>query len=328
VAYLRGSSLANELGFVFTDGGDGDVLATSSSLPNASGSEDTAVLIDQVQWLPDSQGLAFSSTIVFQNAPGILPQADLWIVPLAGEPEARFAPGEGGHTFNISPDGAQVIFGLPESMVQANMDGTNRQTVLEFAFVNTASEYAYAPTVQWLANGNTAVTAVSSADPWQPSASATLYRIQNGNAFVNGNVDGNILFNPVLWPPDGSQTAFVQFIPDGSNSQTLILADGSGANPIAYQPGQNMRLFGWNPGGSKVLYSSDGFVAVGQAGAEPVALPLPAGVSDAQWLTDTAFMMVVGQDVSWNLVSGNVAGEMELLTAVSNSNVQFDVWTP
>ncbi|NJN53957.1 MAG: hypothetical protein HC804_03885, partial [Anaerolineae bacterium] len=179
------------LGYMNTDGSGGDFLVTSRSLPNASGSADVTVLIDQISWLPDSQSLAFSSYLVNKTGPGAAPQSDLWIAPLNGSPQARFAAGEGGHRFNISPDGARVLFSLPEGLVQANMDGSNRQTVLNFGFVNTASEYAYVPVTQWVGNGNTAVTAVSGPDPWQASATASLYRIANGNSLVQGSLPGN-----------------------------------------------------------------------------------------------------------------------------------------
>lgn len=328
IAFLRGDNESNELAYVNSNGEGGGLLASSTNIPNASGSSDVTVLIDQVQWLPNSQSVAFSSYVLNKTGPGAVPQSDLWLVSVGGSLQERFTAGDGGHRFNISPDGARVIFSLPESIVQANLDGSNRQTVLNFGFVNTASEYAYVPLVQWLANGSTAVTAVSSPDPWQPSANASLYRIQNSNAFVNGNVLGNILFSPVLWPEDGSQTAYVQFIPDGSNTQTLVLADSSGAKPIAYRQGQNLRLFGWSPDGSRVLYAGEGFVGVGQADEAPAELVLPVGLGDAQWLNSTAYVMNLGTGDSWNVTSGNLAGGTELLVTATGNNVQFDIWVP
>lgn len=331
VAILRGNEQANVLGYFNTNGEGGDMLVASVSLPNASGAANMTVLIDQVQWLPDSQSLVFSTYLVNQVGPGAAPQADLWTVALSGSPQERFAAGQGGHTFNISPTGAQVIFGLPESIVQVNLDGSNRQTVLNFAFVNTASEYAYAPLAQWLANGTTAVTAVSGADPWQPSASASLYRIQNGNAFVSGNVTGNILFSPVQWTSDGSRLGYIRLIPDGSNTQTLVIADSSGGSPQAYRTGPNLRFFGWNPANSHVLYAGgtdNTFVGVGQSGAEPVETLFPVSLLDAQWLRDNAYVMILGTGNNWNITSGNLNGAMHILATASGSSVQLAVWTP
>lgn len=331
VAFLGGSSEANILGYFNTDGDGGDILVASVSLPNATGSTDVAVLIDQMQWLPDSQALAFSTYVVNKVGPGAAPQADLWTVSLNGARQERFPAGSGGDTFNISPDGARVIFGLPESVMQVNMDGTNRQTVLNFARVNTASEYAYAPVVQWLANGNTAVAAVSSQDPWQLTASASLYRIQNGNAFVSGNVAGNILFSPVQWTSDGSRLGYLRFIPDGSNINTVVIADSNGAAPQAYRSGQNMRVFGWSPDNAHLLYAGetdDTFIGVGRPGAAPVEVLVPVGLMDAQWLNNTAFIMALGTSNIWNITSGNLAGNTQILATATGDNIPFDTWTP
>ncbi len=327
VAFLRGNNESNVLGYMNTDGSGGDFLVTSRSIPNASGLPDVTVLIDQIAWLPDSQSLAFSSQVVNRVGPGAAPQSDLWIAPLNGSPQARFAAGQGGHRFNISPDGARVLFSLPESLVQVNMDGSNRQTVLTFAFVNTASEYAYVPVTQWVGNGNVALTAVSGQDPWQTNASASLYRIANANALVQGSLPGNILFNPVQWSSDGSKLVYVRFIPDGSNQQSLILADSSGSNTQPYRSGQNMRSFGWNRANSHVLYAGEGFFGLGQAGANPVEVLLPVGLSDAQWLNNTAYVLGLGTGNVWNLTSGNLTGDTAIV-ATAVGSVQFDVWAP
>ncbi|MBX3059686.1 MAG: PD40 domain-containing protein [Anaerolineae bacterium] len=327
VAFLRGNNDSNVLGYMNTDGSGGDFLVTSRSVPNASGSSDVTVLLDQIVWLPDSQSLAFSSQLVNRVGPGAAPQSDLWIAPLNGSPQARFAAGQGGHRFNISPDGARVLFSLPESLVQVNMDGSNRQTVLTFAFVNTASEYAYVPVTQWVGNGNVAVTAVSGQDPWQANTSASLYRIANANALVQGSLPGNILFNPVQWSSDGSKLVYVRFVPDGTNQQTLILADSSGSSAQPYRTGQNLRSFGWNPANSQVLYAGEGFFGVGQAGINPMEVLIPVGLSDAQWLNNTAYVMSLGTGNVWNLTSGNLTGDTEIV-ATATGSVQFDVWSP
>lgn len=328
VAFLRGDSSSNVLGFLNTDAEGGDMLTASVSIPNSGNSSDTAVLIDQIAWLPDSQSLAFSTKLINQVGPGVQPQADLWTVTLSRNLTERFPAGSGGHTFAISPNGSQVIFGLPESIVQANMNGSNAQTALTFSFVNTASEYAYAPRVQWLANGLTAVTAVSDADPWQAGTEAALYQIQNGSSLVQGNIPGNILFSPVYWTNNGNQLAYVQFLPDGSGTQTLVIADGRGNSPQAYRTDDNLRLFGWNPGSSYILYAGDGYFGVGQQGAAPNEVLIPVGLQDAQWLTGSSFVMSLGSGSSWNLTSANLNGDTEILATASGNQVQFDTWTP
>ncbi len=328
VAFLRGDSRANVLGFLNTDSEGGDMLIASVSLPNSSESADVAVLIDQFAWLPDSQALAFSSILVNQTGPGVQPQADLWTISLNRDLTETFPAGSGGHTFALSPNGSQVIFGLPESIVQANLDGSNAQTVLTFSFVNTASEYAYAPLVQWLANGTTAVTAVSGADPWQADTEAALYRIQNQTPLVQGNLPGNILFSPVQWTSTGGRLAYVQFIPDGSGEQTVIVAEGNGDRAQAVRTDNNLRVLGWNSADTHLLYVGDGYFGIGQSGATPTEVPVSVAISDGQWLGETAFVMSLGSGNIWNLTSANLSGETEILATANGNNVQFDTWVP
>ncbi|MCP4362904.1 MAG: hypothetical protein GY796_33280 [Chloroflexi bacterium] len=329
VAYLSGDTATNTLNIINVDGSSDRTLIQSADIPAALSKQTvgSAILIDQIAWLPDSQLLAYSSRLDNLTGPGSQPQADLWTVTLDGSITPRFRPGEGGHTFAISPSGIQVIFSLPESIVQANMDGSNRQTVFDFAFVNTASEYAYVPVVQWLADGST-VTAVSNPDPWQPEANAALYLIQNGAASALGTVPGNILFSPIQWQSTAAQLAYVQFIPDDANNQTLLVADGRGQNPQPYHAGDNLQLWGWNEGNGRFLYSGDGFMGIGQPAADAVEFALPAALRDAQWLNNIAFIMNLGSGASWNLTAANLSGDTALLATASGNLVDFDTWTP
>jgi hypothetical protein len=150
-----------------------------------------------VDWLPNSQTLAFSTNIVNLVGPGAAPQADLWLVTTSGSLTEQFAIDTAGHTFALSPDGSRVIFGNPESVTRVNLDGSNRETVIEFPFVNTASEYAWAPTAQWLPSGSQAYVAIAAEDPWTADAGAALYQIPvSGPAVAIGSLLGNTLFSP------------------------------------------------------------------------------------------------------------------------------------
>lgn len=331
VAFLQQNAGGNVLGYFNTSGHGGDILVASVSLPNSSGWADSTVSISQIAWLPNSQGLAFTTEVISNSGPGAYKQADLWTVTLTGSRQERFTAGNGGHLFAISPDGAKVIFSLPTRLVQANLDGSSAQTLLEFPQINTASEYEYVPIVQWLGNGQTAVTAVPGPDPWQANPSASLYRIQNGNAFASGTVAGNILFNPVQWSHDGNRLGYVRSIVNPANNQSVIVANSNGDSPQLYRDGQNLRFFGWNSANSYFLYGGetmDTFIGIGQVGQAGSEVGFGVGLSDAQWLSNQAFVMVLGTLGSWQLTSGDVLGHNQPLANLVGNFVQMDVWSP
>jgi hypothetical protein len=168
IAYVAGTFESNRLGVVSVAGSN-QTLVESSELPNGAG-EDFITLINQIEWLPNSQSIAFNTRAVNLVGPGGAPQPDLWRVTIGGSLTEQFALESGGHTFALSPDGTRVIFGNPESVTRVNMDGSNRETVIEFPFVNTASEYAWVPTAHWLPGGSQAYVAIADDEPWTADA--------------------------------------------------------------------------------------------------------------------------------------------------------------
>ncbi len=154
IAFVAGAFDNNQLGIVSATGGS-QILVSSADLPEADNA-DFATVFNQIAWLPNSQAIAFNTRIVNRIGPGAAPQPDLWQVTTSGTLTEQFALGDGGHTFALSPDGSRVIFGNPESVIRANWDGSNRQMVIEFPFINTASEYTWVPTAQWLPSGSQA----------------------------------------------------------------------------------------------------------------------------------------------------------------------------
>lgn len=328
IAYLAGDFERNRLGIISVSGSD-QVLVASEDLPNAAGS-DFAVLIDQVDWLPNSQTLAFSTNIVNLVGPGAAPQADLWLVTTSGSLTEQFAIDTAGHTFALSPDGSRVIFGNPESVTRVNLDGSNREIVIEFPFVNTASEYAWAPTAQWLPSGSQAYVAIAAEDPWTADAGAALYQIPvSGPAVAIGSLLGNTLFSPVQWTRSGSNLGYAQVVIDSSNTRSIVVADGTGENPIiADSTTEVMEFTGWNRSGSHFLYTGPGYVGVGQLGQSPLEVLVTGNIGRQMWLTDGAFVTAVSSAGSWELITGNVAGNTRLVGDTAVDNPVFDVWVP
>lgn len=329
IAYLAGDFESNRLGIVSVSGSD-QVLIASEDLPNEAGS-DFAVLIDQVDWLPNSQTLAFSTNIVNLEGPGAAPQADLWLVTTSGSLTEQFAVDTAGHTFALSPDGSRVIFGNPESVTRVNLDGSNRETVIEFPFVNTASEYAWAPTAQWLPSGSQAYVAIADGDPWTADAGAVLYQIPvSGPAVPIGSLLGNTLFTSVEWTRSGGNLGYVQVIIGPDNAQSVVIAEGDGASATAVKTTNNQPLTfsGWNRSGTYFLYAGLGFLGIGQVGQPPLEVLLTGNVSQQMWLTDGAFVTAVGSSGSWELFTGNVAGNTRLVGETAVDSPVVDVWEP
>jgi hypothetical protein len=209
------------------------------------------------------------------------------------------------------------------------MDGSQVETAVTFDFVNTASEYAYAPLAQWLPDNSSALVAISSADPWQPEANASLFRIPaTGTAVSLGTILGNILFTPVNWTASGNNLVYVQMVPAGSNEQALTLAQGNGQNPQAYRVGEQLTLYAWSPNSAQFLYAGNGFYAIGRPGDAPLEIATTATATSMQWLNNNAFVLLNGSMGSWQLEAVNVEGETAVLANIDTDFVASDVWVP
>ncbi len=328
IAFVAGTFENNRLGVVSVAGGS-QILVDSADLPNASG-PDFAILIDQIAWLPNSQTIAFNTVISNLVGPGIGPQADLWLVTMGGGLTEQFASGTAGHSFALSPDGTRLILGNPESVTRVNLNGSNRETVITFPAVNTASEYAWVPTAQWLSGGSQATVAIAAADPWMPEATATLYQIPvSGPAVEIGSVLGNTLFSPPKWTRSGNNLGYIQIVIDSSNVRSMVVADGNGGNPVTVASVANQLEFtGWNRSGSRFLYTGQGYFGIGQVGQPPLEVLVPGRVDTQMWLNDSAFVTAVGSSGSWDLLTGNLAGSTRVVAGTAVQFVQLDIWVP
>lgn len=329
IAFVAGDFDSNQLGIVYAAGGS-QILVSSADLPEADNA-DFATLINQVAWLPNSQSLAFNTSTVNLIGPGGAPQPDLWLVTTNGGLTEQFALGDGGHTFSLSPDGSRVIFGNPESVTRVNLDGSNRQVVIEFPFINTASEYAWVPTAQWLPSGSQAYVSIPDADPWTAESDATLYQIPvSGPAMEIGALLGNTLFASPIWSRSGGNLGYTQVILGPANEQSIVIADGDGDNPATVRTTNNqpLRFAGWNAAGTHFLYAGADYVGVGQVGQPALEVLVAGGVSGQLWLTDGVFVTAVSNSGGWQFLTGNVAGNTALVGGTGVDTAVFDVWAP
>ena len=196
--------------------------------------------------------------------------------------------------------------------------------------MNTASEYAWVPTAQWLPSSSQAYVAIAAADPWTEDAAATLYQIPvSGPAVAIGSVPGNTLFSPLHWTNNGSRLAYLQIIINSDNVRSVAVADSDGDNLATYTTKTSQLEFtGWNNAGTHFLYFGSGFVGIGQLGQAPIEALVSGSVGQQMWLTNGAFVTAVGSSGNWTLLTGNVAGNTRVVGETAVDFVQFDVWTP
>ncbi len=327
IAYITSTPESNAIHMINIDGSDDRILFSSTDLVVIV-ETDTAVLIDQVQWLSDSQGLAFNTQMVNLVGPGQASREDLWTIGLDGTLTNPLDAGLGGGSFAISRND-QVIFGQDEGIVRANLGGSRAETAVSFDFINTASEYVYYPQAQWTSDATQAFVAIPSAAPWGPEADAALWRIPaNGAAEALETLPGSILFNPVVWSPNGRRLAHIFQVPDGSSPPVLNIRDGDGLNPTAYDSGEQIAFHDWHPDEIHFLYAGSGYYAVGQVGAPPTRFGVVGGTAVMQWLTPSSFVVANGGGGVWSLIVSNVDGDTDLLAAANTGFVQIDVWRP
>jgi hypothetical protein len=337
VAYLNGRNGANSLKTVNIDGRDERTLveAADLDLPAGYDESDWELRLNQIQWLANSQEVAFNTALLNLVGPGIGPQEDFWTVDLAGETTEVYPAGIGGGTFSISPGGV-ILLSRRNEIVRADLAGTV-QSLISFTLINTASEYIYYPTPRWNSDGSAAYVAVPSSEPFGPSPTARLWRIPAvGGATQLGTLNENILFSDLYWNDSGAQLAYTRLIDEvGSPTPRLMIASGGGQLPADGQPyasDEQLGLHGWSPNNQNFLFSGRGYFAIGQPLAGETRVPLPdnSRVGDGQWLNAEHYVVSLqpGGSGNWLMVSGNLLGNTTPLLNLSSERPFFALWTP
>jgi Tol biopolymer transport system component len=258
----------------------------------------------------------------------------LWTGAAGAAPVVRFEPGQGGGAFDIA--GNRVVMSSDTEIIRANLDGSGREVVHTFPFINTASEYIYYPVPQWTANGEVAFVAIPSPEPFNNEAEAGVWQIlNNGPAVLLTELTGNILFNPVQWADNGNTLAYVRQVIDASNPPLqLYIGSGQGfanLNPYGDEAGQ-LTFLDWSDDGSHFLYyeQNGGATAyVGAVGAAPVEIDTPGNqILTGRWLTHSTYIIVAGGGNNQRILSGNLDGETAELVEVQTTLNGVDGWVP
>lgn len=334
IAYLISRGTENKLGVV-TPSGENKILVDLATLPYEV-EERYANVIYQFAWLPDSQSIAFNTLNRSLESGYLVDRADLWLVTTDGDLSEQFLAGKAGYTFALSPDGTRLLFGNPESIVRTHLDGSQAETVLTFPRVATYSEFVWAPLAQWSPDGRTAHVAIAPADILPEDAEATLYRIpESGTAVQIGTIPSLSLDPHPSWNQNQANLGYVFERLDNSYTEYFVLAEGDGRNPMTYGSANSIWAAGWNAAGTHFLYSgatyvsdSHNFVGIAQPHQPGTEVVLDGRVGRLVWLTNDTFIMAVGSQGDWELVMGDVAGNLQSVGETAVDRVWFAAWSP
>ncbi|NLF03370.1 MAG: hypothetical protein GX601_20605, partial [Anaerolineales bacterium] len=221
-----------DLWVVGVDGSDLHRLVAVADLPGetvtASDSDDE-ILLDrvpmQVAWLPGSNALAFNTQLMVEH--GMAPKDDLWRVGVDSQGLTQVLPDGQGGVFAFSPDGAHLAVSTPSEVSMMNADGGNRRALVDFDFVDTASEYAFYPMPAWAPDGSSALVAISSPEPFSDAIpTADVWRLPvDGAALQLATLSGTFLFSAMgdsLWSADRTRVGYTVAAEVWSNERTLV----------------------------------------------------------------------------------------------------------
>ncbi|MCZ7671150.1 MAG: hypothetical protein M5U34_30390 [Chloroflexi bacterium] len=219
-----------------------------------------------------------------------------------------------------------ALLGQKTAVLRTNLDGSQAETVIRFPAVNTASEFAFYPWLQWLDGGAFAQAALSSPEPYT-KPEANLWRIPaTGKAESLITLPGNIIFSPVIWSDSGEQAGYIRQLT--GRESALVIGAGDGQNMTPYGDTAD-HFFGWNPAGKQFVYTGPGTYAIGQTGEEPLLIDMAEGKTAvaAQWLNDKTFIIALGSADNWDFRWQTVAGPATRLISGSTTAL-FDIWSP
>lgn len=288
--------------------------------PDELGNGDPSVLnsVNAFQWRPGTSRLYFNTRFQLaggNQGPGEYTNGDLWTVDAETGVITNVLARQSVGDFYFSPDGRQIAVSNPQSIALMNADGSGLRGLLEFPAINTASESAYKPELQWSADSAAFFASVPSADPGAADARAVFYRFgADGAVQALAEVPGNFVWNPspVRFSPDGRRAAYALF---DQAAQTWNLSarnlDGSGVIEVASAP--LVVGLAWSPDAMRFAYR----FADGQGGT--LATLGGAGqtfgegltVISLAWANNDTVYFVAAQDNQWGLYTqhlGEAAG--------------------
>ncbi len=242
--------------------------------------------IGQVAWL-DARTVIFNTLIVPRTpGPGGRKADDLWRADAqTGAITRLLADGQGGD-FAISPDGTALAlvtpgaYGAAQGLIRlVDPQGQPLTELLSFEAASTASEYAFYPSVHWLADSSALLVAIPDRDLIYPPGAgetprlAALWRLTpDGAAEPLGSVPATFFGLP-RWSRDGDWLTYLQQegVP-ADNRLGLVLAHGDGTQPTPLVSGAVGALEPpvWDASGFTYTFGAPGQVWRVQPGRPPI----------------------------------------------------------
>ncbi|MFN2135233.1 MAG: hypothetical protein ACK2UK_04720 [Candidatus Promineifilaceae bacterium] len=331
LAYVAQHELGSALYLYSFDTDEDYLLTTSAELlaVSAGQTESPTILIDKIQWLPDSNTLVFNTTTILSTG-SLLSNEDLWTVEAGGELKQRLAAGEGGGRFLVESTG-QVLVSRTMEIARVTLKDNTQEVILRFTPVNTAREIPYYPEPQRTEDG--LYVAIPAADPWSSGAVTTLYALPATGGAVETGIVANVSLDQLpRWSATGQQLAFVQLPDSQEQTAQLVIAGNDGSSAVPYAGGPVLHFLSWKPQEDIFLYSGKTFYALGRLHDPPKQSALPAGTSsgEAHWMTKDSFLLTV-DDVAaqrWELRHVNQAGDMTVVASGQGQDSAFELWLP
>jgi hypothetical protein len=212
-------------------------------------------------------------------------------------------------------------------------DGGNRRTLVTFAFVNTASEYAYHPMPVWAPDGSHALVAISSPEPFGPDPTVSFWHLPlSGDAVRVGVLSGQFLFNTMseeAWSADRMRFAYTVPVGDGAATRDLVIAKPDSSDSAVYSTG-DIEFLAWAPDGDRFAYwqHSRSEVHLGTLGQPPVQLIGPqagdARVVSLRWSGDGTLVFVVADAGEFTIWAGPPGREYRAIGRPLSSLPQLD----
>ena len=324
--------IAYSLDIVNSDGTDLRTLVLPSSfdaLPRPAESVSSAP--SQVNWLPGTHLLAMTTRVAY-DGPGYQLGENLFLIDSdTGSMQALLTiESMWSWNYTYSPDGTKIAISYPEGIDIYHADGSGLAAhVLDYPFVDTASEYAWVASPLWEADSNHLVAVVPPQDPWiTPLADSSVWRLSaDGTA-------GELLFSTPMtyWPsgsaavaPDLSKILFL--VPDETtedNRYILRLVNIDGTGMVDYISGDIHGAPDWSTDNSKFYYfDNENGAFVGQPGSAPVSVPDFDQVRSVKWIDADRFIGVSGPDGGWQLLMGNTASPASVIYSTSSGEDQI-----
>lgn len=289
--YINGTSQLRGINVSTLTGTDGlslprQIMADSSQF--TTGGPDAAISPLRPQWQPGTHKIFFSTRFTQLTGEHLI--GDLWSVEADTNNLFNLLPRQSIGSFQIAPDGQYIAIATSQSIQLMKPDISELRVVVEFPFINTASEWAYKPTVVWSPDSAYFSVAIPSAEPLAADAHADIYRISvNGVAQKILTLAGNFVFGlqiPLTLSSDGRFVAYGNVTLNSPETETQsgdihIIALETQVDTVVAVGGV-WTGFGWSPDSGRYLYAT--FPAGNAFVAETSGAVQPLGETNTQWM--------------------------------------------